>query len=320
MYTVRELKPDEHEKWNAFLARSPQGTLFHRLDWNQMLVETDPQTDDFLPLICVDKEDKILAALTVPYRIASNRRLAGSPFFGFSTPMLADSLRYAERHHTFASYSALVDLTKALVEHIPTVRLQNSPDIWDIRAYMFNAWKTGTVYTHVLVHTEDGWQNVDPDLQTNIQRLDGKLCLEIAADEKWDDIFAAQNPQINAEVLKKRLAWMRHTGTGRLFALTNSLGQPVSFTLAMLSQPDGRAYLWGSTCLDAKTELQIMPCLFWQVCASLATEYSQVDLGYSSTIQVSQIKDKLGGRLLPTFVTSYPKDGKPGKSRPEAGE
>lgn len=320
MVSVRELKYDEHEKWNTFLAKSPQGTLFHRLDWNQMLVDTDPQTDGFLALVCVDKDDAFLAALTVPYRLASSRCLARSPFFGYVSPLLADSLRYAERHHTYSSYSALVDLTNGLVEQIPSVCLQNSPDIWDIRSYMFNAWKIDTAYTHEWFHIDDAWQKVDTNLQTVIQQGEGKYSLQVVTAGKWDNDFAAHNPQIDAGVLKKRLAWMRANGTGRLYALTDSQNQPVAYTLAMLSQPDGRAYLWGTFCTDAKTESATQPVLLWQVCSALAPDYPHVDMGYSANIQISQLKDKLGGKLLPTFVTSYPKEGKSGKSQPDGGE
>jgi hypothetical protein len=313
MYTVRELQSDEHEKWNAFLAKSPQGSLFHTLEWNQMLVDTDPQTSGFLPLLCVDKNDAILAALTVPYRLDSDRRIADRPFFGYTTPLLADSLRYADRHHTYASYSALVDLTKSLVKQIGLLQLQNSPDIWDIRSYMFNAWKIDTVYTHELSLAEDLWQKIDAALQTSILQNEEKYSLHADSTGKWDEAFAKYHPQIHAEILKKRLAWMRATGTGRLFALTDSQNHPLAFTLAMLSQPDQRTYLWGTFCMDAKTESDILPALFWQVCATLKSDCPRLDLGYSANIQVSQIKDKLGGRLLPAFITSYPKNEKSSK-------
>jgi hypothetical protein len=310
MENVRELKPEEHEKWNAFLARSPQGTLFHRLNWNQMLADTDPQTNGFMTLVCVDKNDDFLAALTVPYRLASSRRLAASPSFGYVTPLLAASLGYAERHHTYSSYSPLVDLTKGLVELIPTIRLNNSPDIWDIRSYMFNAWKIDTVYTHEFLRAEDAWGKISPDLQQTIRLGEGKYSLHVDTAAKWDADFASHNPQLDATVLKKRLAWMRANGTGQLFALTDSHNHPVAFALAMLSQTEGRAYLWGTSAPDAQTEA----VLLWQVCSALAADFPRVDLGYSANIQISQVKDKLGGKLLPTFITSYPKAGKPNQS------
>lgn len=315
MENVRELKPEETEKWNAFLAKSPQGTLFHRPDWNQMLADTDLQMGGFLTLVCVDKKDEFLAGLTVPRRPASSRPSSGSPSFGYVTPLLAASLEYAEKHHTYSSYTPLVDLTKGLVEIIPSLRLNNSPDIWDIRSYMFNQWKIETVYTHEFLRAEDAWGRVSPDLQQILQQGE-KFSLQVSADEKWEGLFAARNPQLDANVLKKRLAWMRANGTGRLYALTDAQNQPIAFTLAMLSQPDGRAYLWGTSSPDAQAEA----VLLWQVCSALATDFPRIDLGYSANIQISQVKDKLGGKLLPTFVTSYPKEGKSNKSQSDGGE
>ncbi|GEM_PF-2445145 len=319
MYTVRELKPDEGEKWDAFIAKSPQGSLFHRLEWNRMLVETDPHLDGFLPLVCVDKNDQFLAGLTIPYRLDSSRRLACPPFFGYVTSLLADSLRYVERRHTYASYSALVDLANGLAARIESACLRNSPDFWDIRAFMFLEWKIQTVYTHELTFADNAWEKVSPDLQKIIQAGQGKYSLKPAVSDEFDETFAARNLQIEAGVLKPRLAWMRTTETGRLFALTDPQGRPVALTLAVLSQPDRRAYLWGTACVEGD-DSTILPVLFWQVCAALAADYPRLDLGYSANIQLSQAKDRLGGRLLPTFVTSYSAGSKKPSGRSDAAD
>jgi predicted transcriptional regulator len=87
-------------------------------------------------------------------------------------------------------------------------------------------------------------------------------------------------------VLKKHLAWIRANGTGRLFALADSQNQPIAFTLAMLSQPDGRAYLWGDSSPNTNTET----VLLWQVCSALAA-----DLGCTANIQISQMRDESCG-------------------------
>jgi hypothetical protein len=92
-------------------------------------------------------------------------------------------------------------------------------------------------------------------------------------------------------VLKKHLAWIRANGTGRLFALADSQNQPIAFTLAMLSQPDGRAYLWGASSPNTNTET----VLLWQVCSALAADLPRVDLGCTANIQISQMRDESCG-------------------------
>jgi hypothetical protein len=307
MYTVRELQPNEHEKWNNTLSKSPQGTLFHRLDWNQMLAETDPLLKGTLPLICVDKKDEILAGLILPYRFASDGLRVASPPIGYSTPLLADSLRYAERHHTYSAYSAFADLTQALTERIPSVRMNNSPDIWDIRAYMFHGWDIETSHTHELFRSQDQWETISPDLKTVIEQGRGKFSLQIDAGGNFDDVFASKQNDMETDVLKKRLAWMRANGTGRLFVLTDANGLPAAFTLALLSQPDGRAYLWETNCMEERGASDILPILLWETCSALLPDYPRIDLGYSQNIGISQIKDKLGAQFLPVFNTTFNK-------------
>jgi hypothetical protein len=49
MNVVRQLTPDEYETWNELVLRSPEGSLFQTIAWNQMLCETDPQMEGFFP-------------------------------------------------------------------------------------------------------------------------------------------------------------------------------------------------------------------------------------------------------------------------------
>ncbi|MBM4428299.1 MAG: hypothetical protein FJ031_13855 [Chloroflexi bacterium] len=295
----------EHEKWDEFITNSPQGTLFHKLEWNQMLVETDPKIEGFLPLVYMVKKDNILAAMIVPYHHTAKTCISEYPFFGYVSPLLAEETNYTNPHHKHGVYSILVELTRKMLERIPRIRLDNPPDMWDIRALTHNSWEVQPKYTHILHAKDDVWQKISPDLQAVIRHGQDTYQLQTESNANWDEEFASLNPQIDSVILKKRLNWMRSTSTGRLFTLTNSHGQVVAFTLAMFSQPDGRAYLWGTSCKGKRSESEILPTLLWEVCSTIKNDHSRIDLGDSNNFQISHIKDNLGAKLTPRFVTRY---------------
>jgi hypothetical protein len=305
MNTIRELNTAEHEKWNEFITNSPQGTLFHKLEWNKMLVESDPKIEGFLPLVYVDKKDSILAAMIAPYHHTAKTCVSEYPFFGYVSPLLAEGTNYTNPHHQHGVYSILVELTRKMLERIPCIRLENPPDMWDIRALTHNSWEVQPKYTHILHAKDDAWQKISPDLQTVIRHGQDTYQLQTDSNTNWDEEFASLNPQIDSVILKKRLNWLRSTGTGRLFALTNSQGQAIAFTLAMLSQPDRRAYLWGTNCKREGSESEILPTLLWEVCTAIKDDHPRIDLGDSSNFQTSHIKDNLGAKLTPRFVTRH---------------
>jgi len=309
MHSIRELQPNEQDKCNTFLANSSQGTIFHRLEWHKMLAETDPHIKGILPLVCVGKNEEFLAAIITPYHFASHGLRVDSPF-GYSTPLFSKVLNEGGSQHMYTAHSIHADLLRSLSEHISDIRLHNAPDIWDVRAYSFLDWQIDTIHTHEILRTENNWEKIDQDLQTIIQQGEEKYSLHADVNKTWDDLFVKRTNHIHPIVLRKRLDWMRQTGTGRLFTLTDSNNLLVACTLAILSQPDGRAYLWGTTFPKAGSESNALPVLLWQTCINLLRDFQRVDLGTSPNIGVSQVKDKLGAKLLPTFITKFNKHNK----------
>jgi hypothetical protein len=309
MHSIRELQPNEQDKWNTLLANSPQGTIFHRLEWNEMLTETDPHIKGILPLVCVDKNKEFLAAIITPYHSASHGLRVDSPF-GYSTPLFSKLLNEGGNQHMYTAHTIHADLLRSLSEHIPNICLHNAPDIWDIRAYSFLGWQIDTVHTHEIPRTENNWEKIDQDLRTTIQQGEEKYSLHTEVNKTWDELFVKKTNHLHPNVLGKRLDWLRQTGTGRLFTLTDRNNIPIAFTLAILSQPDGRAYLWGTTIPKTRGESDALPVLLWQTCINLLRDFQRVDLGTSPNIGISQIKDKLGAKLLPTFVTKFNKRSK----------
>src|SRR5512145_2801875 len=118
MNTVRQLTQEEYEKWDEFVARSPQGSLFQTIGWNQMMCETDSQLEGFLSLVSFDEKGVMQAGIIICYRRISGKKVVDLPMFGYVSPILAAELDYADRQHTYRNYSILAELVKRLLEEV----------------------------------------------------------------------------------------------------------------------------------------------------------------------------------------------------------
>ena len=309
MNTVREITADDFGKWDDFLRKSPQGSIFHTIAWNQMLVETDPRLAGFLPLANFDKDGNILAGLVIPYRLVAGRKVADRPTFGYGGPVLADSLRYTERHHAYSSHTAVVGLLEALESDFDFVRFWNAPDIWDVRSYMFQLWKLRAVYTHqwTCAPIDEAWARIKPEWQSLIRTREQSDQLKVDESGQYDAVYISLASRgkdaLAPEVIQKRLQWLRSTGNGQLYVLGNASGRALAMTLAILSRENESVYLWHT--VSEGNASQVLPALFWQLYASLAGNFKRIDLGPSDGIAISQLKDALGCNLLPTFLASY---------------
>jgi hypothetical protein len=306
MNIVRQLTPDEYETWNEFVRRSPEGSLFQTIAWNQMLCETDPHLGGFLPLVSLDDKG-IQAGIIVCYRNSSGKKISDLPLFGYVSPILSSALNYADRQHTYGNYLILTDLLKKLKEEIEYVRLENSPEIWDIRSYSFQSWNIETTYTHILKQTDltEAWKRIDPEVQKAIDSAEQKFTFR--EDEKYEYLQRFVKLSGGGEVLQKRIDWLRSRGLCRLYVVADRTATMLGMTLTILSRENSTVYLWGSMCDGSKLENEVFPYLFWKSYEELADEFPCMDLGGSGKFSVGLIKDKLGCEPTPRFITTHGK-------------
>lgn len=303
MNIIRQLDPDEYETWNRFVASSPQGSLFHTIEWNQMMRETDPQMGGVLPLVSLGDKG-IQAGIIVCYHGLSEKRMVDPPMFGYTSPILAPDSNYADRQHTYRNYSILADLLKKLMSEVDHVRLANSPDIWDTRPYTFQSWEVETAYTHIWERTSliEAWNGIDLELQKNLHTAEQKFVFEAGTEEHFQQFIKLAGGR---DVLQKRIDWLRKRDLCRLFLVNDQQRSKSGMTLAILSRENRTAYLWGSTCNDMNSGNEILPYLFWKSYEALAEEFPRMDLGESGKSNVGLMKDKLGCEPVPRFITTY---------------
>lgn len=291
MNTVRELRADEYQKWDDFVAKAPLGSLFHTTKWNQMISRTTPNAD-VLILASLNEKEVIQAGIIVSYCSLKGKKIVDLPQVGYVFPILSSELHYEDRHHTYGNYLILVDLIKELRIRVDYVRLKNAPGFWDVRPYFFQSWRIETAYTHL-------WQS-----ENSVQPEENSM-LKLGINVGWEDLYKVIKVSGDLSIFQERLQWLRDEDLCRLFVAMDQQSRPVGMCLVILSWENKTVYVWDVGCVEPRAEDEILPFLFRQCWQNLVRDFSCIDLGISSHANMARIKDRLGCDPVPCFVTSF---------------
>lgn len=293
---VEVIPPQDYERWDGFVAASPQGSLFQTSVWQRMLGETDPRASGFSLLVNTDDQG-FQTGLALPYRLAAGRKVADLPAFGYLGPVFAPHRNYAERSHTYGNYTLLKELLERVTQEFALVRLHNPPEIWDTRPYRLGDWRLQTAYTHVWAGADPNaaWAGLAPKLQAAIEQAGQTLTFAWEREANWVSGDA---------VLRRRVEWLLSQGRGRLGVVRDPAGRLAGQTLVILSPEHHRAYLAATAAGPGRRPEEVFPFLFWHCRAHLAGDVTHLDLGASRSIGVSQLKDHLGAELRPCFTAT----------------
>jgi hypothetical protein len=318
MYNIRAIATDEYAAWDKLVAVSPQAGLFQTTAWNQMLCETESQGQTWLPLVC-EQKGNFLSGLNLRFTTSKTKKQADLPTFGYNGPFFKPQLEYEEKYQTISVYNMLKELLLGVNEQVERAVIQNQPEIWDIRPYKFSGWQIETSYTHLwhCGNPDNAWEKIDAELQKQISAITKAISIKTettAAKIRQFSLSASKktqafggDPSIHADTLEKRIRWMLQRDLCQFQTLNDQYGKEIAAALLVLSRENHTVYFWNVICADKKTESDLLPFLWWQNCLGLPAGFERIELGSSSSVTISQLKDQMGSALTPRFVARYKK-------------
>ncbi|RXE55852.1 hypothetical protein ABH15_06425 [Methanoculleus taiwanensis] len=168
---VEEVKGDELHLWDALVAGSAEGTVFHTSDW---LVRNASLQDRTLILLGCYADGELIGGcplfLSNPYKIlkiASSTTIA-TPYGGMVLSEIENAKqRKRELHNRMIIVSILEHIAGEGFDH---VNLVHSPGLQDIRAFTQNGWDPRVYYTYILSLHDDLLKNTSKDVRQNIRK------------------------------------------------------------------------------------------------------------------------------------------------------
>jgi hypothetical protein len=313
---TRPLTKEEFPAWDKLVASSPQAGLFHTTAWNQMLYETAPQGQAWIQLVCENK-GTIFGGIALHYWHLAKKIQAPVPLFGYNGPILDNTLHYEEQYKTIPGYETIQELIKGIANVSDFITVKNQPEIWDVRAYLYNSWKIETCYTHILPYKKEKetWSRIDAVSQekisngqysVNTDTTDAQIQkFSLHASKKANPVCPPQETRM--EVLNKRIYWMKEREICKLVTLIDKNGSEAAIALFILSRQNRTIYLDQMFSLGKHLESDVLPPLVWHSFSLFDKEFEYMDLGISANMSISKLKDKLGGKLAPIHITKYQK-------------
>lgn len=222
---VRELDRAEFGAWDALIADSAQGTIFHTSDW---LVENALLLDQTLILLgCYDGDELIGGCplyLSRPYRLlqVASSKAVSTPYGGVVISDIGDAKQRAKEMHTHRIITALLEhISRQGLDYVDMV---NAPGLEDIRAFTQQGWSPMVYYTYVLPTHNDLLKTASKDVRQNIRKA---LRLGLSSVRRFDPetfwellgrTFAKQGkePPITEEHLRGVLDLTREKGIGEM--------------------------------------------------------------------------------------------------------
>jgi len=309
MHTIKILQPEEYHVWDQLFAHSSQPDVFQRLDWSMMLMESNEERYNLLPLVYAQKEE-IVAGILLLYSKGTN----GQKSFSLSTsaycsPIFSQKLEYNKRSHTFSTYFIIKELLTAVLQTVNLVKLNLPPWFWDIRPYNFLDWKISAYFTHIL-------SSVDAAQTDDSLTLDKKYLCQAGKDTDLD-LWLAQvanqrrMPSKQREsfftIARRRIDWLQAKQNHCLFTLRQAdTNQTLAYLPAILSHENKTVYFSEPLYTSPKFEPDTLPGFYRACCTQLAGEFTRFDFGKSRNMATSRIKDLLGGSLMPVFTVESP--------------
>jgi len=257
---VRPLTQEEYLLWDTFVKESPQGSIFSKSDYLQILADA---SDSRLCIIGCFLDGSLIGGCPLleksrrfygTYAISSG---PGTPFSGFIYRKTDRTTVRMNENMYNACIHALCDYVQR--NNYTSISVYNSPDLLDIRPFLRYGWKERVSYTYYINLNNFSINYFSSSVKKSIKLAQQKNLLYQKSDDTHSyydlltDVFQQHGaqPPFNEEYYKKMLKILKSTNSGDLRIVTDQSGQLLASYLWVWDNK--RAYAWsGGAVLSAE--------------------------------------------------------------------
>jgi len=170
---VRELKKENYELWDELVENSPQGTIFHKLDWLKIV---EKHTKSKLSLFTGYLGNEIIAAIPFFYHRSFFLKTLSSPVGSTMIQNLGplipnyDDLKQDKREYYFREFQKELDkyIYSKIKPHVITIT--TSPNLIDVRPYIWTNYQVTPKYNYIknIENLDWIWNDFKKRLRKNI--------------------------------------------------------------------------------------------------------------------------------------------------------
>lgn len=303
---VRELGAGHRPAWAALVARSPQGTLFHTVEW---LTATGVPYE----LLGCFRGDELRAGIAVGITapgVAGHPEPALTPYLGWLLPP-AEGRRVTTLS---ANKEMTAAIASALQGRFSAITLRCPPEILDLQPFQWCGFQAGVRYTYrlPLLDLDEVLAGMDSTRRRNLNAAT-REGLVVESGAPIDAVLA-----LSARSLQRQgQAPAHHAAARRLASAMAALGRCRAFVVHdRSSRPVGgvwivwderRAYYLIGGYDDAADTANATALAMWSAIQFTARELGLGEFDFEGSMlpPVERFFRKFGGALLPTYTVSW---------------
>ncbi|KLK89304.1 hypothetical protein SZ63_02445 [Methanoculleus sediminis] len=312
---VRELGSAEFKAWDALVAGSAQGTVFHTSDW---LVENALLLDQTLILIgCYDGEELIGGCplyLSRPYRLlhVASSKAVSTPYGGMVISDTGDAKQRTKEVHTNRIIAAILEhITRQGFDYVDLV---NAPGLEDIRAFTQQGWSPAVYYTYVLPTHNDLFKTASKDVRQNIRkarRLDISSARIFDPDIFWNLLirtFSKQGkePPVTERHLTGMLKLIREKGIGEMRVASMPSGEIAAAEVTLWDAKMAHSLFAAASPEHLSTGAATLLC-YDNVNSLKERNHRMLNLMAGNIPHLSAFISGFNPRLIPYYGAEYPR-------------
>lgn len=300
---VRVLEPDEYPQWDAFVERSPQGTLFSSSLWASYVTQTTPLKHAVYGAF---KGGELVGGSSVFYRRFGPLRLTVIPPLTRYTGLLVrDQSATPPMRRSTLEQQAFDALSSRLKRDFHRVLLSLQPSWTDIRPAQRSAWRQDCLYTYVsdLTDLERLWQSIDGEARRQVAKAE-KLGVSV---RERSDVSAFH--ALHADTFRRQ-GLTAPVGEAGIRALHDHLHRADRCRLFFAEDRDGQLHAAAFIIWDHRSAYYLMGAsshrmkssgafslLMWKVLESLSGRVPKLDLFGANIASIAQFKKDFATRL-----------------------
>lgn len=306
---VREIRTDEHPAWNAMVAESPLGTVFHSSDW----ITTCAGLLGQHPLLLGAFEDGRLAGGCSSYVtekagiVSFCKSIAPTtPFGGYVLERSAGTKVRETEAQNRAIVSALSDDLAG--RGFAQVNIVSAPAFHDIRALTWNEWTSSVYYTYMLRLVRDLFAAISKKARTTVRKGEKSgIRIRRAYDPElfWDlnlSTYERQDrgPLYTKAFLMGMLDLIARKNLGEMWIAETATGEPASAEVVIWDAQ--MAHRWSAASSPAHRSTGATTLLLFEILESLRERgFGVVNLMAGNVPRFSTFVASFNPELIPYY-------------------
>ncbi|MEW6608393.1 MAG: GNAT family N-acetyltransferase [bacterium] len=307
-YTTRYLGKDEYDKWDEFVQKSPQGTIFSSSKWLEIITSL---SGEFKILTCY-KGDELIGGISFVERKEKRFKYIFIPkFTPYGGILCKDPSSLSYKKRITLQRDVANTIIPELIKTYDKITMAHHISYEDIRPFTWNNFTHEVRYTYI-INIEDlsyVWDNMESTTIRNIKKA-RKENIEVTPQEDIDEFYQLyevtykkqglqpSSPELMANVYTK----LKSLNQAQMY-FARDVNRELIAGVFIVTDNKRAYYLFGASHPTLRSSGGAS-LTFWTVFEHLSGKIKELDLVGANTPSIEKFKRGFGGELKHYFAVS----------------